>query len=102
MNSNLSELKEAYDLKMESPFTIEINGVNHTFTCLIKGYGAEKGMVVEKEWKRIKEVSDELVHLGYGYSCFDLESPSCKEGFGEVLTDWGKQEVYPDATGQRR
>jgi len=97
MNSPLSELKEAYDLEMEFPFNIQIEGVNHTFTCLIRGYGAQKGMVVEKEWKKIKEVSNELVHQGYGYSCFDIEHPSCKDGFRAVLAEWGKQKLYPDA-----
>lgn len=90
MKSNLQRLQKKYNLDIEAPFILDVEGELHTFQCLIKGYGANNGMVVDKDWSKIEIVAAKLVALGYGYSCFDIEEGSPGEGFQEVLEDWGK------------
>ena len=90
MSSILSELSETFGLDIEFPFQIKIRGEAHTYTCLIKGYGAKEGMVIDEDWRKLEPVGEELLNLGYGYSCFVIDHPSTIEGFQEVLDDWGK------------
>ena len=89
MNTVINKLRETYNLEIVSPFCLEIKGHEVQFECLIKGYGATKGMVVDSKWKKIEPVADSLVELGYGYSCFEIDNSSI-QGFSEVLADWGK------------
>lgn len=89
MSPNLKELSAQYKLEIEAPFSLRIGGQDHVFQCLIRGYGAEKGMVVDKDWEKIEPVSNELVRMGFGFSCFDIENSGTQD-FQEVLDDWGK------------
>jgi hypothetical protein len=89
MNTVIMNLRKKYALEIESPFCFEIEDQIIQFDCLVKGYGASKGMVVDSDWNKIESVSDILADLGYGYSCFEIDASSV-EGFDEVLDDWGK------------
>ena len=89
MNVLLNNLRNKYDLDIESPFSIIANGKSIQFDCLIKGYGAKNGMIVNSEWGKLGPVAEFLNELGYGYSCFNIETASI-ERFSEVLADWGK------------
>lgn len=86
---SIKQLQEKYNLEIKSPFLFSIDNKDYEFQCLIKGYGAKNGMVIDKEWSRIKEVHRELSNMGYGYSCFNIEESEV-EGFEELLEDWGK------------
>lgn len=86
--SAIRKLRERFNLKVDSPFLLELGGEVREFQCLISGYGAKRGMVVDKDWAKIAPVSKDLVALGYGYSCFDIENAEI-ESFEEILNDWG-------------
>ena len=87
MNNVINELREKHKLEIVSPFSIHLNDEEITFDCLIKGYGASKGMVIDSEWEKISPVEKVLIDLGYGYSCLEIQDSS---GFSELLLDWGK------------
>ena len=87
MDSIFIQLQKEFKLDIESPFTIQIGDKAHQFQCLIRGYGAENGMVIDEDWSKIETVQKELEDSNYGYSCIELNDT---EGFREVLNDWGK------------
>ncbi|MDH5299847.1 MAG: hypothetical protein OEW58_00595 [Gammaproteobacteria bacterium] len=87
MDSILKQLQEEYNLDIESPFTIRVGNETHQLHCLIKGYGAKNGMVIDKDWYKIKAIQEELEKNDYGCSCIEITDT---EGFQEVLDDWGK------------
>lgn len=89
MNSTLSKLCETYRLQIKAPFHLKVGDNSYKFQCLIENYGAKKGMIVDKEWGKIAPIANELITLGYGYSCFDIEKAGI-ESFQNVLNDWGK------------
>ena len=86
--SAIQKLRERFNLQIESPFLIEVGGDVREFQCLISGYGAKRGMVVDKDWGKIAPVSNDLVAISYGYSCFDIEAVVI-EDFEVILDDWG-------------
>jgi len=52
MNEVLENLRKTYNLKIDSPIYIEIEGKEIQFDCLIKGYGVAKGLIVDSKWKK--------------------------------------------------
>jgi len=89
MNDRITKLAEELDIIIESPFALKVGNKIYTFDCLIKGYGAPKGMIIAKNYSSIRPIETELVSLGYGYSCFDMASESI-EVMERALDDWGK------------
>lgn len=87
--SALTDLMRRYDLVIDSPFILEIGGETFEFEYRINGYGARRSMVVDKDWKKIDPVHEQLPEMGFGYSCFNLAKADV-EGFQAVLDDWGK------------
>ena len=90
MESMIENLKKKLNLKVDSPCTLNIRGESHTFKCLISGYGAKCGMIVDKDWGKFQKIQNDLSEMGYGFSCFDIEEISSIENFQDVLNDWGK------------
>jgi len=88
MVSAINKLRETFRLQITSPFSLQVEGKLYEFQCLILGYGAEKGMIVDKDWGKIASISNKLVAMGFGYSCFDIENADIG-GFQEILDDWG-------------
>lgn len=86
-------LTERYQLNIIAPFHLSVNGEKYIIDALIEGYGARKGMLIFKNANTIKDIRDEIVALGYGYSCFDINTNDVAEGFQEVLDDWGKSGI---------
>jgi len=82
------QLSKSYNLEIVAPFTIEIEGNSYSFDCLIKGYGAKNGMVVDENYSKISPVKDKLLSLNYGFSCLNIYE--ALPDFQEVLDDWGK------------
>jgi len=90
MNRHVKKLRESFNLVIESPFLLPIENKVHRFDCLIVGYGAKNGMIVDKKWSKIHAVESKLMDMGYGYSCFDIEADSSIEEFRKVLDEWGQ------------
>lgn len=88
-NEVIAKLRARYRLDIRAPFSIRVGNESYEFQFLIQGYGAKNGMVVDSEWKTIAPIQKELVEMGFGYSCFDLESTDI-DAFQEILDDWGK------------
>ena len=89
MKSTIEQLRTKYNLDIVAPFFLHIEEKEYVFQCLIRGYGAEKGMIIDKDMKKIEAVDDEIMRLGFGYSCFDIEDNDI-DCFQEILDDWGK------------
>jgi hypothetical protein len=92
MRSLLSALKERKDIDVESPFSCQVNGKVETFTCLIRGFGASNGMLIDANGARFLELGESLAALGYGFSSFDIEndlSPLQEFVDNVLLGDWG-------------
>lgn len=88
MHPTIEIIRDTYHLEIESPFEMSIGENIYCLQYLIKGYGAKHGMVIDKEWSKLEPVTDQLLKMGYGFSCIDLEDPSCVD-FQDVLDDWG-------------
>ena len=86
-------LTERYQLTILAPFHLSVNGEKYVIDALIEGYGARKGMLIVKNANTIKDVREDIVALGYGYSCFDINANDVAESFQEVLDDWGKSGI---------
>ena len=87
--SIFTKLRTSFRLEIDAPFSLRVDGKDYQFQCRIRGYGAQQGMVIDEEWEKIAPVRDELVTMGFGYSCFDIEKCNV-EVFQNVLDDWGK------------
>ena len=93
MDNLVEQLKRKGNIDIESPFMINIENVAYPFQCLIRGYGAENGMIIDKDFKKIEPIQAELLKMGYGYSCFDIiKSTSSADDFinAVLIADWGK------------
>ena len=88
MHPSIEKMRSLFQLDVESPFELRIDGNDCVFQCLIKGYGAKLGMVVDSDWSKLAPVADKLTELGYGYSCMDILDPDMN-GMEDVLNDWG-------------
>ena len=88
MNSTVDKLRQMFGLQIQAPFHLKIGDNFYEFQCLVDNYGAKNGMVIDKEWEKIAPIANELVAMGYGYSCFDIEKADI-ESFQDVLNDWG-------------
>jgi hypothetical protein len=92
MKSLLSALIERQDIDIESPFHCNVSGKVETFKCLIRGFGAPNGMLIDTDWSKFHELSESLTALGYGFSSFDIENDfSSVQEFinGVLIGDWG-------------
>jgi len=85
----IKKLQKKFNLEVETPFSLKFQGKTHTFQCLIRGYGATNGMIIDENWSLIEPIANDIVSIGYGFSYFDIKETSI-EGFQEVLDDWGK------------
>lgn len=88
MSDRVAILQQMFDLDFVEPFVFEATDGSHSLRCLIRGYGASRGMVVDADWSKLKAVADQLTDAGYGYSSLDIDS-SDTESFKDVLDDWG-------------
>ncbi|WP_157599120.1 hypothetical protein [Pseudoalteromonas phenolica] len=82
-------LRKNYNLEIESPFTLFIDGNTVVFDALIKGYGAKNGMVIDADGSKLINLNSELSALNYGFSCLNLNASDIADGFDEILGDWG-------------
>lgn len=92
MATLLHQLIENPNIDIVSPFQLYLSHGFETFTCLIRGYGAVQGMLIDSDGDKFATYGTEIVSLGYGYSCFNIDTEdSIQEFIDEVLNgDWGK------------
>ena len=79
------------DFEVISPFILK--NLDIEAKILIKGYGAQKGMLIVSNYEEIEKKIDSIVEEGYGFSV--LDEPMTNEeynvnDFKDVLEDWGK------------
>ncbi len=92
MKSLLSALIEQQDIDIESPFICNVSGKVASFKCLIRGFGAPNGMLIDIDSAKFQEHGESLIALGYGFSSFDIENDfSSVQEFidGVLIGDWG-------------
>lgn len=81
----------AQDLGFEfiAPFTLPDGGQTLAYLGLVPQFGSPKGMLVIVGLHADRHTRIAQQH-GYGYSCFPEHSePYDREGFIDVLNDWG-------------
>jgi hypothetical protein len=81
-----------YGLSVAIPFTLALDAETLTVPVLLRQFGAAKGMLLVTDYALIRPHADQIVGLGYGYSCLsEPESPreDDDEAFVDMLRDWG-------------
>jgi hypothetical protein len=73
-----------------APATVAVGDERVPFTALLPQFGAERGMIADPDWEKIKPYADALWELGYGYSVVKLRcNIADDESAQEMLRDWG-------------
>lgn len=83
--------RQAQDLglRVQIPFQIAVGQRTVDIPVLLEDFGAQHGMLLVTEWSTIAPVEDQLVALGFGYSCLSEPSESeNREGLADMLSDW--------------
>jgi hypothetical protein len=80
-------------LDIEAPFELVLpSGARITARVLVKGYGAERGMLLVGRYADVAHHASELLEQGFGFSVMDDPLPGHgydREDMIEVLRDWG-------------
>jgi hypothetical protein len=86
------EISEVLGLNIQLSFEIELGDRRLTVPVLLEGYGWDKGMLLVTDFDTIGDVYEELVDLGYGFSCLSEPSsvPIDWKSVEEMLRDWGR------------
>lgn len=86
-----TEIAERLGLDVRLSHEIALADRTLTAPVLLRGYGAAEGMVLVPGFDLIEDVADELVVLGYGFSCLGEPTPEPIEwaAVDEMLRDWG-------------
>ena len=85
------EISEFLGLNIQLSYEIELGDRRLTVPVLLEGFGADKGMLLVTDFDLIRDVAEELVNLGYGFSCLSepLSGPIDWKSVEEMLRDWG-------------
>jgi hypothetical protein len=82
-----------WGLSVETPFVVRVAGQDVTVPVLLRDFGATHGMLLVTDFSLISPHTDELVNLGYGYSCLNeptgVPHPEAEQALMEMLSDWG-------------
>jgi len=98
MNKNLTlfqrqwvEISERFGLEIQLSYAVELGDRKLSMPVRLLGFGAEKGMLLVTDYDLIRDVTEQLVNCGYGYSCLaePLSAPLSWEYVEEMLKDWG-------------
>jgi len=86
-------IAKKWDLRIETPFVIAVRGTKITLPVLLRDFGAARGMLLVTDYGLISRHTDDVVKLGYGYSCLSEPSgdtpPDDDDALMEMLADWG-------------
>jgi hypothetical protein len=87
-------MAKKHRLAVDTPFILNFpdGGIIHAEVRL-RDYGNTNGMLLVSDYSVIGNRSDEIVEMGFGFSC--LPQPSEDEidsdkGLADLLEDWGK------------
>ena len=82
-----------WGLSIETPFVVQVAGVEVTVPVLLRDFGAIQGMLLVTDLGLISAHADHLVDRGYGSSCLSEPTgethPDDDEPLMEMLADWG-------------
>ncbi len=89
-------------LTVDVPFSLQFaDGGSISVEVRLHGYGANNGMLILSDYSTIESRRDEIVKMGYGYSCFSQPSEDeidSDDGLGDILDDWGKNTTEESRT----
>jgi len=87
------EIAARWKLRVETPFVVDLSLGSITVPVLLRDFGAANGMLLVTDYNMIAPYADELVALGFGYSC--LAEPTARydpgaddESLRDMLEDW--------------
>jgi hypothetical protein len=85
------ELARRFNLRVQAPFRVQVGTKEIEVPVLLEQFGAAKGMLLLPRYAPIAAVADQLVGLGFGYSCLGdwLGEPADTEAIADMLRDWG-------------
>ena len=90
-------MADKHDLKVDVPYNLQFaDGISITAEVRLQGYGAVNGMLIVSNYSVVESRSDDIVRMGYGYSCLSQpyeEEIDSDEGLQEILNDWGKNQT---------
>lgn len=83
--------KAKKDLGLDISFSNELKVEDDLLhiEIILKNFGAPKGMIIVREYNKIKNYVDALNQNGWGYSALSLGNKYDRESFIEMLSDWG-------------
>src|SRR5687768_11439504 len=85
------------DLKVKTPFVLRLpDGTKLTAEVLLEGFGADKGMFIVSDYRRIRDHTRAIIAAGFGYTCMSQPSPaeiSSLAGIDACLDDWRDHET---------
>lgn len=85
------DISKHFGLSIQLFYEINLRRNTLTVPVLLQGFGAGKGMLLVTDYGLIRDVTDEIVTLGYGFSCLSEPSPGPIdwESVEEMLEEWG-------------
>ena len=84
------EISEKLGLSVQLDYAVPLREKRLVVPVLLEGFGAEKGMLLVTDFDLIRDVTEELTALGYGFSCLSPPSrPIDWPSVLEMLRDWG-------------
>jgi len=82
-----------YGLRVEIPFVVAVGDQHITVPVLLRDFGPRLGMLLVTDFGLISAYADDLIELGYGYSCLSEPSgvvdPQEDASVVAMLADWG-------------
>jgi hypothetical protein len=88
------EIATRWELKIDAPFYVTLSSGKMKVPVRLRGFGAPKGMLLAAEYQTIASHTDELIRLGFGYSCLSASAKPYDPEIDdkavlEMLRDWG-------------
>jgi len=83
-------ISEKLGLSVQLDYAVPLREKRLVVPVLLEGFGAEKGMLLVTDFDLIRDEAEELVALGYGFSCLS-PSPGPIDWLSVLglLQDWG-------------
>jgi hypothetical protein len=88
-----SKAADELGFQIVAPFEVTLGrGAKLQVPLLVLHFGAKHGMLVVPSYETVKDVANELVEAGYGFSVLsepESHDDYVREEYIEVLRDWG-------------
>ncbi len=88
-----NEIAVRWGLYVKAPFVVKLIHGEVTVPVLLRDFGASHGMLLVTDYGLISPHWEELVSLGFGFSCLSepdgVSHPDDDEALMEMLSDWG-------------